>query len=139
MSDVDVLFRRLAARGYFEIRPSDVPVRTFKVDGGTVTEYAPGVAVVWAPRGQGGPLGLYRFNPLVARRFEARSVVEALRTAVDQTSPPSWSIDMLAAEKERLRACTCKHHGLYPRGDDGLDCPVHPHPKAAVASEVGRG
>lgn len=91
--DLDVLFRRLSARGYFEITPSalSVPVGTETNTEGRVREVSrtvPAIRLLWAPRGQGVPGGDNRFNPFCSRAWTARTLAEVLRRAVADTAPP---------------------------------------------------
>jgi hypothetical protein len=99
---IDDLFRRLAARGRFEIVPTDVAV---EVDhdpecGPTchAQHFEPrfAIGIGWAPRGQWG-------NPLCSL-FVTRSTLEqALTAMVDLTIPPRASIEYLAWERQRLQ------------------------------------
>lgn len=96
-------FDRLAARGYFEISPTTMPVRTYpNPDGpGTCTEYGPAFAVVWAPTGQAGPTGgRHRFNLFCTRSAVARTIEEAVDEMLAATEPWRCDIDSLAAYRE---------------------------------------
>lgn len=103
---IDALFRRLAARGYFEIVATDMwtPERdTIEVDAEgrrwTIHTTQPAVGIRWAPRGQGGPRGPFRFNPFCSRFFEARTLEEALVMAVEATAPSWDSLDSIVAHR----------------------------------------
>lgn len=106
MSDLDELFRRLSARGYFEITPSSrqVPAGAETDAEGRVRETwrtEAAVRLQWAPRGQGSPGGDNRFNSFCSRAWTGRTVAEVLRRAVEDTAPP-WR--PLGADAPRMSA-----------------------------------
>jgi hypothetical protein len=97
MPDVDALFRRLAARGYFEMYPTGYSVPDCRWEHSTS---APGVGITWAPTGQGGPTGgRNRFNFMCSRGVIRPTLTEALEAMVEVTRPPEHDIEMLAAHK----------------------------------------
>lgn len=103
-SEADELFRRLAARGSFQIRPSAryVPAGTETDEAGREWKTSRPEFVLslrWWPRGQDG-------NPFCQRGFAGTTLLEVLREAVKVTAPPWEDIDTLAwrrAEHERKR------------------------------------
>lgn len=109
MAEADVLFRRLAARGYFEITPLDrsVAAGTETDSEGRIWEISKVERVVrllWAPAGQGGPGGDNRFNPFCSRAWTAPTLPEVLAKAVEATRPPEHSLETLV------------DHWLYEKG-----------------------
>lgn len=97
---VDQMFRRLAARGYFEITAGEqVDARWTSTEGTQWTTYKHAVVIAWAPTGQGGPRGPHRFNPFCSRSFVASTLDEALRQALDATAPPLHPLDDLVAHR----------------------------------------
>lgn len=81
---VDVMLRRLAARGYFEITPWD----GWRADGTP----GRGVHLAWGPRGQASAQG---FNPFCSRAWTGRSLAEVLDLALEATAPRWCSLESL--------------------------------------------
>jgi hypothetical protein len=92
MSEADRLFRRLAARGYFEISTTTMPrpIPTPPGETGSWTVAVPAVVVTFAPHGQGGRRG---FNPFCTSSFVRSTLTQALLAAVEATAPRWESID----------------------------------------------
>jgi hypothetical protein len=111
MADADVLFRRLAARGYFEVAPTDYSVpdhhdETCEPDcRWEHSRLLPGVGITWAPKGQGGPIGgRSRFNFMCSRGVVRPTLLEALEAMVDLTRPSEHDVETLAANKKIRKA-----------------------------------
>jgi hypothetical protein len=98
---IDLLFRRLRARGYFEIFPGgDHVVGAHEPDCAEdcpMTHYTPVdlVGIRWAPTGQAGGRGPLRFNPFCTRVVLCPSLAEALEEMVRLTAPPARDLDYL--------------------------------------------
>lgn len=88
MNALDRKLDRLAARGYFEITPTEIVVRRFTVGTTEHTEYGPGIAITWAPTGQGSPRGgRHRFNPFCTRSVARRTIEECVDALLEATEP----------------------------------------------------
>lgn len=95
--DVDVMFRRLAARGYFEIHPAEMTNHVSDGHGGTISERPrPAVWVQWWPRGQRG-------NPFCSRSCTRRTIGEALEDLLARTEHEYRSIEDAVADKAFAR------------------------------------
>lgn len=95
---VEALFRRLAARGYFEVSPGDYSVDV-DCPGGAECDWAgsvhshseprPGVCLTWAPKGQAARSGPARWNPFCTRSIVRPTLQEAL-AVMEEATRPRW-------------------------------------------------
>ena len=100
MPDLDTDFRRLAARGHFQIQPAVIYEKTgTEVRDGRkweVSEPRFRVGLTWWPRGQ-GPGRKSGGNPFCQRDFTGTTVAEVLARAVEATRPQEHSLESLVS------------------------------------------